>query len=492
MKIYNTLTQQKEEFKSIDPDHVKIYLCGPTVYDLVHVGNMRGPIVFNYVVNYFKYKGKKVTFVYNYTDVDDRIIAKSVTEKISAIAVADRYIAEFEKDFAAIGLDTFKGDPLVKRINPRVTETIPEIIELIEDIIKNGAAYVVDGEVFCAIEKIKDYGKLSHKNIEELVAGARVQIGEKKKNPLDFSLWKPAKPGEISWPSPWGTGRPGWHIECSAMSKKYLGETFDIHGGGIDLIFPHHENEIAQSESGNHKHFANYWMHNNFINMGKDKMSKSLGNVFTARNFVEKYNGEILKFQFLSAHYRSPSDFTATVINHSISGLGRIYSALARADKNLQVCLAAAIKPEIESLNAITKDFWKKVEAASEDDFNSPEVIAEVFNQVRQYNNFLKPNMKASQQLANNSLLLKTLVQGVGKLMGLFNHSATEFLAQLDDMLLKEKNLQREAIQKRVDYRMNARKQKDFKISDAIRDELIQLGIELRDSVESTEWEVKK
>ncbi len=483
---------------------IKIYLCGPTVYNLLHVGNFRGPIFFNFVTSYFKLIGKKVTFVFNYTDVDDKIIQQAAKENVSTKELADKYISEFEKDFAAVGLNTFAGDPQVTRITPRVTDHIHEIVAMTEEIIKNGAAYVVDGEVFCSIEKIKDYGKLSHKNIEDLIAGARVEIGEKKKNPLDFSLWKPAKPGEPSWESPWGNGRPGWHIECSAMAKKHLGDSFDIHGGGIDLIFPHHENEIAQSESANGKKMVNYWMHNNFINMGKDKMSKSLGNIFTARNFVEKYNGEILKFLILSSHYRSPSDFSDTVIHHAISGLARIYSGLARAEENLKACAnaelkvdAAAIKSPADMLDPKgfgqkSFDFWNCLKRAAKDDFNTPEIMAEIFNLVRSYNALLKPNMKPTQQLANSSHRFIELVSEVGALMSLFQKPPQEFLVQLDDLLLKQKDLSRDVIQKRVSERWSARLDKDFKTSDLIRDELTLLGIEVRDSGEGSLWEVKK
>ncbi len=492
MKIYNTMTQQKEVFKSIEDKHVKMYVCGPTVYNLLHVGNFRGPIFFNFVRHYFEHTGFKVTYVYNYTDVDDKIIDQAEKEKISALDVANKYITEFEKDFKAVGLRPATH-------NPRVTEHISGIVALIENIIKSDAAYIVDGEVYCSIEKIKGYGKLSHKNIDDLIAGSRVEIGEKKRNPLDFSLWKPAKPGEPYWPSPWGNGRPGWHIECSAMAKQYLGETFDIHGGGIDLIFPHHENEIAQSEAGNQKPYVNYWMHNNFINMGKEKMSKSLGNIFTARNFVEHYNGEILKFLILSSHYRSPADFSDSVVQHAISGLARIYSCLARAAQNLKMCLSEGLKADLNGpffdpsgLGKRLTEFNANVKKASEDDFNTPEIMAEIFNVVRSYNGVLKPTMKASDELANSSAKVIEVIKRFGELMALFQNPPDRFLIELDDMLLKEKNLERPAIQKKVDERIAARKTKDFKASDLIRDELTKNGIEIRDSGEGTEWEVKK
>lgn len=500
LKIYNTLTQKKENFEPIDKNHVKIYLCGPTVYSYLHIGNFRGPIFFNFVVNYFKFQGIKVTFVYNYTDIDDRIIKLALEEKVTSGEVSEKYISEFEKDFLAVGLDTFKDDPLVKRITPKVTEHITEIISIIEEIIKNGVGYVVDGEVFCSISKVKGYGKLSHKNIEDLKAGARVEIGEKKRDPLDFTLWKPAKPGEPSWDSPWGPGRPGWHIECSAMAKRHLGESFDIHGGGIDLIFPHHENEIAQSESASGKTFVNYWMHNNFINFGKDKMSKSLGNVFTARNFVKVYDGEILKFFILSSHYRSSCDFSEDSVNGSISGLARIYSALARAKEILSAGEKVGFTPQegnsktldAQNYGEKSAQFWNLILQKADDDFNSPEVMAEVFVLVRAFNALLRPNLKPSQELVNSAFAFTQNMQRVGSLMALFKNEPTSYLIKLDDMLLKQKGLQRSLVQSLVDKRWEAKKNKDYKASDEIREELVKMGIEVRDSAQGSDWEVKK
>jgi cysteinyl-tRNA synthetase len=492
MKIHNTLTQTKEEFTPIEPDHVRMYVCGPTVYDFLHVGNFRGPIFFNFVRNYFEHQGKKVTYVYNYTDVDDKIIKRANDLKITPFELADQFVMEFEKDFKSVGLRP-------ATFNPRVTHHIKEIIAMIEKIILHGSAYVVEGEVYCSIEKIKDYGKLSHKNIDELIAGARVAMGEKKKNPLDFSLWKPAKAGEPFWDSPWGKGRPGWHIECSAMSKKYLGDTFDIHGGGIDLIFPHHENEMAQSESANNKPFVKVWMHNNFINMGKEKMSKSLGNIFKARQFLEKYNGEILKYLLLSAHYRSASDFGATVIQNSLAGLARIYSSLAQAESWLKKCEDSQIVANPKGPVLDPKGFgekvssiWDLVHKACDDDFNTPEVMAEIFNIVRSFNAVLKAGLKPSQELANSCEQFLSRVKAIGALLALFQNPPKSFLIELDDMLLNEKGLKRSEIQSIVDDRYAARRNKDFKTADEIRGKLLQLGIELRDSPEGTEWEEKK
>jgi cysteinyl-tRNA synthetase len=492
VKIYNTLTQTKEEFLPLEPRHVRMYVCGPTVYSFVHVGNFRGPIFFNFVRNYFEHQGNKVTFVYNYTDIDDKIIKAAAEEKISPFELADKYIAEFEKDFKMVGLKP-------ATVNPRVTHHIKEIIDMIDRIVRHGDGYEVEGEVYCSIDKIKEYGKLSHKNIDDLIAGSRVEIGEKKKNPLDFSLWKPAKVAEPFWDSPWGKGRPGWHIECSAMAKKYLGDTFDIHGGGIDLIFPHHENEIAQSESANSKPFAKVWMHNNFINMGKEKMSKSLGNIFKARQFLERYNGEILKFLILSVHYRSPADFGSNIISHATNGLARVYSSLCTAEGWLEKCKVAGFKADPKGPVLDPKNFgakvatiWDEVHKACDDDFNTPEVMAEIFNLIRSYNALLKTGTKPSQELANSSEQFIARIKAIGALLALFQNSPQSFLKELDDMLLREKNLNRSEIQTIVDERVAARRNKDFKTSDQFRDRLQQLGIELRDSPEGTEWEVKK
>jgi len=507
IQIYNTLASLKEPFVPLTPGEVKMYVCGPTVYNLVHIGNMRGPIFFNAVRNFLKKKGFKVTYVYNYTDVDDRIIETANKERVDSKVISERYIREFEKDYARLGLDPHD-------VNPKVTEHIPEIIETIEKIIEHGAGYVTDdGEVLCSIEKIKGYGKLSHKNIDELIAGARVEIGAKKKNPLDFTLWKPAKPGEPKWPSPWGDGRPGWHIECSAMASKYLGETFDIHGGGIDLIFPHHENEIAQSESANQKPFVRYWMHNNFINMGKEKMSKSLGNITLARVFLDQFNAEILKYWFLQSHYRSPVEMTEATIHHAIQGLARIYSALAQAYIWKSRCekaglatlggvdmpfrletqrkLAAANKQYSQFVECVTS-LPGRVDKAFEDDFNTPEVISAVFDAVRAFNAILKPGLRPSAELLTASLLFIANIQDIGALMSLFLEEPRSFLVSLDDMLLAKKGVSRDSVQKKVDERSEARLKKDFQKSDQIRGELAQLDILVRDGPDGTEWEVKK
>jgi len=480
IQIYNTLTKQKEPFVPITPGHVKMYLCGPTVYDFLHVGNFRGPIVFNLFRNWLEKKGLKVTFVYNYTDVDDKIINRANELKIPAKEVADKYIVEFEKDFKSLDLTPHEH-------NPRVTDYITEIIEMISKLIENKKAYAADGDVFYSVKSDENYGQLSHKNIDELQIGARVEIGSKKENPLDFSLWKPAKPGEPKWPSPWGEGRPGWHIECSAMSHKLLGDTFDIHGGGIDLIFPHHENEIAQSEGATGKKMVNYWIHHNFINFGSEKMSKSLGNVATARNFLTKYNPEILKYMILMAHYRSHSDFSESQIHNAIRALARIYSALALASPISQG--ASEIDKEFETAVDAAK---KGVTDALDDDFNTPEVFARIFEIVRLYNAGHKHGQKITPKMKWRAGAMTTWILEVGNLMSLFQQPPAQFLQTLDDMLLEHMNLSRASIDKLVTDRKAARASKDFSKSDELRRQLNDMGIAVNDSAEGTIWEVLK
>ena len=371
--LYNTLSGKKEKFIPLKEGEVKLYLCGPTVYDLLHIGNFRGPIVFNVIRNWLEFTGNKVNMVYNYTDVDDKIIQKANTEGVETKVISERYIKEFEKDFNALGLKKHTH-------NPRVSEHMDDIISMIEKIITNGKGYVVDGEVFFAIDEFETYGALSKKKLDELEVGQRVEVDTRKKNPQDFVLWKPAKEGEPYWDSPWGKGRPGWHIECSAMVKSILGDSIDIHGGGVDLQFPHHENEIAQSEACNCVKYCNYWVHNEFINFGAEKMSKSLGNIITARNFMEKYNPEILKYLFLSAHYRTQMGITDDKLSQTISALNRIYSAIELA----QITVDQVDAPAIADAGFDKKlvEFDNKIKKSLNDDFNTAEMISFIFESI--------------------------------------------------------------------------------------------------------------
>jgi cysteinyl-tRNA synthetase len=483
-QIYNTMTQRQETFESLVKGQVKLYVCGPTVYQLLHVGNFRGPVVYNMLRNWLKHLGYKVTYVYNYTDVDDKIINSANEEGVSSSELSSRFIQEFEKDYGALGLSPHDA-------NPKVTDHMPDIVRMIEKIIENGNAYVKEGEVFFSIDSFKDYGKLSHKNIADLIAGTRVEVDPRKKNPMDFSLWKPAKPGEPKWPSPWSEGRPGWHIECSAMNCAIHGEQIDIHGGGIDLIFPHHENEIAQSEAANGKPFSKYWMHNNFINMSGEKMSKSIGNIVTMREFIEQYDAEIYKYMILSAHYRSQLDFSRAQASNATAALGRIYSALALAQDIL--VLGKDLPVEVDKAFEIAiKEVSMKVEAAFNDDLNTPTVMALIFEMIRGFNASYKRGQKVTPQVYYRAKAFTMWVGHIGKIMALFVEEPKTYLRALDDRLLTEKNIKRSDIDKLIVARTQARASKDFKIADEVRAKLDALGISVQDTPEGTVWEVQK
>ena len=487
-QIYNTQTHKKEPFVTLKPGEVKMYVCGPTVYGLLHVGNFRGPVFFNLVRNWLEKNGYKVQFVYNYTDVDDRIIKKAIEEKVTSSEISERYISEFKKDFATLKLKTHSA-------NPKVTEFIPQIVQFIETLVQNGKAYVAEqaggtSDVNYSIDAFKEYGKLSGRNPEELQAGARVDVNEKKKNPLDFVLWKGAKPGEPSWDSPWGKGRPGWHIECSAMIRSLLGDQIDIHGGGSDLIFPHHENEVAQSEGATGKPFVKYWMHNSMLNFGSQKMSKSIGNIRALRDFTKDYSTEIYKFLILGVHYRSILDFSKDGIDHSLSALGRIYSAMAFAEKILSSGVTAATTDE--KFATLLKAADGGIAEALNDDFSTPEVFARVFEVIRQFNTLTRQPGKTTPAQVKVAELFLQWLKGWGEMMSLFQEPAQAFLQELDNQLLMQKNLSRTEIQQLVDQRTQARASKNFAESDKLRDELTQKGILLFDSPAGTQWEVQK
>lgn len=479
--LYNTQSRKKETFEPLEKGHVRMYCCGPTVYGLLHVGNFRGAIVYNLVRNWLEELGYKVTFVYNYTDVDDKIIDLAKKEGVESSVIAERYIKEFQTDFTRLGLREHS-------YNPRVTEHMDSIRDIVTKLIENKKAYVANGEVLYSIKSFDGYGKLSNRNPDELKTGVRIEVDSKKQDPLDFTLWKPSKPGEPSWPSPWGAGRPGWHIECSAMAKSLLGEQIDIHGGGMDLIFPHHENEIAQSEGCTGKHFVKYWIHNNMINFSGAKMSKSLGNIMTARAFMDQYNPEIFKMMVLSVHYRSISDFGETAIEHAVHGLARIYSALAVADSYLKgerVAIDAGFQK-------ITDEAWTKIAEALNDDFNTPEAFARVFEVIRAFNGQVKRGMKENPALLGKCQALKDLIARFGVLSALFQEQPQQFLVTLDNMLLEQKKLERKDIDQLVAERSQARANKDFAKSDELRKKLTDLGISVSDTPSGSEWEVTK
>ena len=481
LSLYNSLGKKKESFYSNNNDKVMMYVCGPTVYDLLHIGNFRGPIFFNFLRNWLENIGYSVTYVYNYTDIDDKIINKSKEEKISTKDISEKYISEFELDY-----DSLK----IKKPNftPRCTEHIDDIISFIADLINDGFAYESNKSVFFSIEKFKKYGKLSGKNIDDLLAGHRVDVNTDKNNPMDFVLWKPSEKGDPGWDSPWGFGRPGWHIECSAMSDKILGQNIDIHGGGIDLLFPHHENEIAQSESRSSSTFSNFWVHNNLINFDNQKMSKSIGNIIKGRDFIKEYNAEILKFIILSVHYRSVLNFNKKMINQTIINLIKIYSSLENSDRINKFDVD-------ESRNLIHEEYFKDCQNKADDfinnDLNTPGLFSVFFEMIRKFNS-ISVNKKVNPELKYFSILFKNFFQKYGSVLGLFQESKKEFLNGLNLLLLKSKKIKITEIEQKIEDRNNARKLKDYNISDKIRDELLVLGIEIKDNKDGkTSWSVK-
>ena len=465
MKVFNTLTKKKEEFVPLEEGKVRMYVCGPTVYNYIHIGNARPMIVFDTVRRYFEYKGYDVNYVSNFTDVDDKIIKKAIEEQVSAQEISQRYIAECKKDMAGMNVK-----PATK--HPLATEEICGMVEMISELIEKGYAYEKNGTVYFSTRKFKDYGKLSHKNLDDLRSGGRsllVSGEDEKEDPLDFVLWKPKKEGEPFWKSPWSDGRPGWHIECSVMSRKYLGEQIDIHAGGEDLVFPHHENEIAQSEAANGKEFARYWMHNAFLNIDNRKMSKSLGNFRTVREISEQYDLQVLRFFMLSAHYRSPLNFSAELMEASKNGLERIINAT----DNLKHLLGAATVEEmsVEEKEAFAKTdaYVEEFEKAMDDDFNTADAIAAIFELVKYANT--TATVESSKEYLQS--LLDRIVK-LGDVLGL--------------ILDKKEELLDADIEKLIEERQAARKAKDFARADAIRDELLEKGIILKDTREGVQW----
>lgn len=465
MKVYNTLTKQKEEFVPLVPGKVSMYVCGPTVYNLIHIGNARPMIVFDTVRRYMEHKGYEVNYVSNFTDVDDKIIAKAIQEGIPAEEVSKRYIEECKKDMADMNVKPATTHPLA-------TQEIDGMLDMINTLIEKGFAYNVKGTVYFRTRKFDEYGKLSHKNLDDLRSGNRsllVSGEDQKEDPLDFVLWKPKKEGEPFWTSPWSEGRPGWHIECSVMSKKYLGEEIDIHAGGEDLVFPHHENEIAQSECCNGKHFAKYWLHNAFLNIDNKKMSKSLGNFFTVREIGEKYDLQVLRFFMLSAHYRSPLNFSADLMEASKNGLERIVNAVDRLKDLVPLAKDGQMRPEEKEAVAEAQGFEDKFDAAMDDDFNTADAISAVFELVR----FANAGITAE----NTKEYVQAVYDEIVKLcdiLGLIVESKEEILA--------------EDIEKLIEERQAARKSRDFARADAIRDELLAKGIILEDTREGVKW----
>ena len=466
LKLYNTLSRKVEEFVPLNPPNVGMYICGPTVYDYFHIGNARTFIMADIIRRYLEYKGYNVKFVMNLTDIDDKIINKSIEEKTSASEVAKRYSEAFFEDIQRLRIKP-------ATMYPRATANIDEILGMIKTLIANGAAYNVDGNVFYDVSSFKQYGKLSGKKIDELEVGARVEVMEEKQNPLDFALWKKSKEGEPFWKSEWGNGRPGWHIECSAMSCKHLGETFDIHAGGNDLIFPHHENEIAQSEASNKKPFVKYWLHFGFLNINKEKMSKSLGNFFTAREVLAKYSAEAIRLFFSMAHYRGPVDFTAELLDAAEKGLEKLKNLHSTIDSAINKNKSGGTIPEFDF-----KVFESRFSDAMDDDFNSPQAVAVIFDFVKEVNRIIaeKENIHSDFYVNVKEFLANTAQNVLG-------------IISFEEKVLKQDSLlENELIKLLIEIRLKAKLDKNFQLADEIRKKLETLGITLKDTKEGTDF----
>lgn len=477
LKLYNTLTRKKEIFTPLVENKVGMYVCGVTVYDSCHLGHARAALTFDMISRYLRFAGFDVKYVTNFTDVDDKIIKRANAEHVSSEEISERYITEYKQDMAALGIET-------PTELPKATEHITEMIDMIQKLISRNVAYAVDGSVFFSVRAFPEYGKLSGKKIEDLEVGARIEVDEAKKDPLDFVLWKPAKSGEPSWDSPWGKGRPGWHIECSAMSCKYLGETFDIHGGGRDISFPHHENEIAQSEGASGKTFARYWLHNGMITMNGEKMSKSLGNVENIQQLVKKYDPEVIRLFVFSNHYRSPLDYTEQNMSDSKSALDRYYETIARVQLSPEASASSSVEAELKTKLA---DFSKDFAEAMNDDFNTAVVIGKVFELVRMINRFLDEAKGVSAWLKTGVDELQKILSQV---LGVFGSNPKQYFAEASRRVHESVDVKK--IEDLIAKRQQARANKDFAESDKIRDQLLAMGVELKDLPGGkVEWKVK-
>jgi cysteinyl-tRNA synthetase len=498
LRIYNTLTGKKEDFVPLHGKKVGMYACGVTVYDLCHIGHARSAIVFDIIYRYLRYRGYEVTFVRNFTDIDDKIIKRANEEGVDYKTIAEKYINEFNVDMGGLGLEK-------PSVEPKATEHIPEMIRLISTLIEKGVAYQGGGDIFFSVRKFEDYGKFSKRDLEEMQAGARVEIDEKKENPLDFALWKASKPGEPFWESPWGKGRPGWHIECSVMSQKYLGETLDIHGGGRDLIFPHHENEIAQSEAATGKTFARYWIHNGFVNINKEKMSKSLGNILTIKEILKDWHPEVLRLFFLSHHYRSPIDYSEDSFAEAKLGLDRFYTTLYSIQEELYKPIPPTTLPSpstgegmggdvstIEACRKTIDSFQTRFEEAMDDDFNTAQALGHFYDLQTHLNSLL--SLSKGQPTEEIAFLFKRGLDHFdrkGWVFGLFRDNPEKYLSRQRKEGLKKLNLTEQAILRSVEERNLARKEKNWKRADEIRNDLLSKGIILEDTPSGTNWKLK-
>lgn len=487
IRIHNTLSGKKEQFEPIEQGHVKLYVCGITSYDYCHIGHARSALAFDMIVRYFRYRQYKVTYVRNFTDIDDKIIVRANERGIPSEVLAQQFIDEFYVDMDKLGVDR-------PTIEPKATEHIQEMIDLISDLEKKGIAYQSGNDVYFSVNKFQDYGKLSHRNLDDLLAGARISINEQKKNPMDFVLWKGSKPGEPKWQSPWGEGRPGWHIECSAMSRKYLGDTFDIHGGGKDLVFPHHENELAQSEGANEKPFVNMWVHHGFVTIKDEKMSKSLGNFLTIRDILDNYHPEVLRFFIFSTHYRNPLDFSEKAMQDAITGLDRLYECVANLEQlrdvetsdDTESVISKKDKGKIESMES-------RFQQAMDNDFNTAQAQGIFFDCAKVLNK-VKRMLPASPAKTDVDVLLATVdsLKRLAAIMGILQENAADYLSKKKAAMLADLDIDEQAILSMIAERNEAKAQKDWAKSDEIRDALLARHIELKDGPDGTNWSVKK
>lgn len=459
LQLHNTLTRKKEVFEPVKKGHIGMYVCGPTVYDLAHLGHGRSTVSFDVIRKYLIYKGFEVTYVTNYTDIDDKMIQRAEQRGITVAQLADEIIPEYAKDYGALGV--MPGD-----VQPKATEHVEGMIQIIKDLEKKNATYVLDDGVYFDITKFAEYGKLSGQKLDELQSGARVAVKEAKRNPQDFVLWKFSKPGEPTWESPWGAGRPGWHIECSAMSEKYLGKTFDIHGGGADLIFPHHECEVAQSELANGKAFSKYWLHNGFIRVDNEKMSKSLGNFFLLRDIFKVYHPQVVRYLFLQTHYRSPIDFSDEILQQSKNSLMRVHDFMTRL-AGYEPAVKNESQPDVEEFLRTTQE---RFESAMNDDFETPAALAAVFDLVKEMNR----RIDGGQLTRDSKEAVMTLLMRLDAVLGILVSTQSDSVDDMVMALIKERD--------------EARKNRDWKRSDEIRDELLKQGIQLEDSPKGTLW----
>ena len=483
LTIYNTLTGKKESFEPLEPNSIRMYKCGITAYDFSHVGHARSEVVFDVVYRYLKYKHFDVTYVRNFTDIDDKIIKRANELRISTEELSERFIGEYHRDMDALGL-------LRPDHEPKATESIHWMIDIIRKLEEKGYAYQAGTDVMYSVKKFQGYGKLSGKNPDDLVAGSRVDVDEKKENPLDFVLWKGAKPGEPSWDSPWGPGRPGWHIECSAMSSGILGETIDIHGGGKDLVFPHHENEIAQSEAATGKPFVRYWMHNGFVNIDQEKMSKSLGNFQTIRDIIARYHPEVLRFFLISNHYRSPIDFSDKNLHDAQEALDRLYAMKERILSVLEDDTNGGGDVPEEPTDAAAQ-FIVEFTESMDDDFNTAKALGRLFDLAHTLNRILDelsdPGHRAKEALKN----AWELIQPALDVFGILDRPPAQFFDEVKSRKLSDKDIDTDEIERLVTQRTEARAKKDFAAADRIRDELMERGVILEDGPDGTTWKVK-